>query len=54
MKLNNQNKINKNMKDNSKNNGDSIKKENYLRYGVKSNKFPWQVKGLIALLDFAK
>ena len=52
MKLNNKNKnnsnINHNLKNNSKNNGDGTQKENSSRYGMKSNKCPPQVKGLIA------
>ena len=48
MKLNNKNKnSNSNMK-NSKNNSDSTQKEDSSRYGIKSNKYPLQVKDLIA------
>ena len=49
MKLNkNNSSIINNMKDNSKNNGDGTEKENSLRYGITSNKYPPQVKDLIA------
>ena len=52
MKFNNKNKnnsnISNNMKDNSKNNGDGTLKKNSSRYGIKSNKYPPQMKDLIA------
>ena len=52
MKLNNKNKnssnINNNLKDNSKIKGESTQKENYSRYGIKSNQCPRQVKDIIA------
>ena len=52
MKFNNKNKnnsnINNNMKDNSKNNGDGTLKKNSSRYRIKSNKYPPQMKDLIA------
>ena len=52
MKFNNKSKnnsnINYNMKDNSKNNGDGTLKKILRDYGIKSNKYPPQMKDLIA------
>ena len=48
MKLNNKNKNNNSNMKNSKNNSDSTQKEDSSRYGIKSNKYPLQVKDLIA------